>query len=47
MLKARAGQPFKEYISKNNLDDLSLAAPGEQYDAVFAAEMREIERITK
>lgn len=47
MLKAREGQPFKEYISKNNLEDLSLAAAGEQYDAVFAAEMREIERITK
>ena len=47
MLKARTGQAFGDYIAKNNLDDLSLAVAGEKYDTVFAAEMREIERITK
>lgn len=47
MLKARIGQTFEEYIAKNNLGDLSLALPGERYDAVFAAEMREIERIAR
>ena len=47
MLKARTGPGFSDYIAKNNLADLSVAAPGEKYESVFAAEMREIERITK
>ncbi|NJK42222.1 MAG: hypothetical protein HC937_00005 [Aquincola sp.] len=47
ILKARSGQVFTDYIKTNNLADLSLGVPGEQYDAVFAAEMHEIERLTK
>lgn len=47
ILKARAGQIFTDYIKANNLGDLSLGVPGEQYDSVFAAEMQEIERMTK
>lgn len=46
ILKARSGQVFSEYIKNNNLADLSIGAPGEQYERVFAAEMQEIERMT-
>jgi tripartite-type tricarboxylate transporter receptor subunit TctC len=47
ILKARSGQVFTDYIKTNNLADLSLGEPGEQYERVFAAEMQEIERMTK
>ncbi|MGK6308978.1 tripartite tricarboxylate transporter substrate-binding protein [Variovorax sp. DT-64] len=47
ILKARTGQVFTDYIKTNNLADLSLGEPGEQYERVFAAEMQEIERMTK
>jgi tripartite-type tricarboxylate transporter receptor subunit TctC len=47
ILKARTGQVFTDYIKANNLADLSLGLPGEQYNAVFAAEMQEIERLSK
>lgn len=47
ILKARTGQVFTDYIKANNLADLSLGEPGEQYERVFAAEMQEIERMTK
>lgn len=47
ILKARSGPTFSDYIKANNLADLSLGVPGEQYDTVFAAEMQEIERMTK
>ena len=36
-----------DYIQKNNLTDMSLGLPGEQFENVFSAEMREIERINK
>jgi tripartite-type tricarboxylate transporter receptor subunit TctC len=47
ILKARAGQVFSDYIKTNNIADLSLGVPGEQYDRVFAAEMQEIARVMK
>lgn len=47
ILKARSGQVFTDYIKTNNLADLSLGEPGEQYERVFAVEMQEIERMTK
>jgi tripartite-type tricarboxylate transporter receptor subunit TctC len=47
ILKARTGQVFSDYIKANNLGDLSLGVPGEQYDSLFAEEMQEIERMMK
>lgn len=47
MLKARGSSVFTEYIAKNNLTDLSLGTAGEQYEPVFAAEMKEIERLAR
>ncbi|VTU30979.1 tripartite tricarboxylate transporter substrate-binding protein [Variovorax sp. PBL-E5] len=47
ILKARTGQVFSDYIKANNIADLSLGVPGEQYDRVFAAEMQEIARVMK
>jgi tripartite-type tricarboxylate transporter receptor subunit TctC len=47
ILKARTGQVFTDYIKANNIADLSLGVPGEQYDRVFAAEMQEIARVVK
>jgi tripartite-type tricarboxylate transporter receptor subunit TctC len=47
ILKARTGQVFTDYIKANNLADLSLGLPGEQLEPVFAAEMQEIERMSK
>jgi tripartite-type tricarboxylate transporter receptor subunit TctC len=47
ILKARTGQVFTDYIKANNLADLSLGVPGERYNSVFAAEMVEIERMSK
>lgn len=47
ILKARTGQVFTDYIKTNNLADLSVGEPGEQYERFFAAEMQEIERMTK
>lgn len=47
ILKARTGQVFSDYIKANNIADLSLGVPGEQYDRVFAAEMQEIARVVK
>lgn len=47
MLTARSGSAFADYIEKNNLGDLSLGAPGEQYESAFAAEMKEIERLKR
>ncbi|WP_082572330.1 Bug family tripartite tricarboxylate transporter substrate binding protein [Variovorax sp. Root434] len=45
MLKARSGAVFTEYVHKNNLNDLSLGTAGEQYEPIFASEMKEIERL--
>jgi tripartite-type tricarboxylate transporter receptor subunit TctC len=47
ILKARTGPVFTDYIKANNIADLSLGVPGEQYDRVFAAEMQEIARVVK
>ena len=47
MLAARKGSVFSEYIQKNNLADLSLGTAGETYDAAFAAEMKEIEKLKR
>lgn len=47
MLKARLGDAFTDYLQKNNLSDLSLGKPGEQYEPVFASEMKEIERLNR
>lgn len=47
ILKARAELVFTDYIKTNNLSDMSLGVPGEQYESVFAAEMQEIERVMK
>ena len=46
-LKARSGPAMTDYIQKNNLTDMSLGLPGEQFENVFSSEMREIERIIK
>lgn len=47
ILKARTGQVFADYVKANNLADLSLGLPGEQFEPVFSAEMQEIERMSK
>jgi hypothetical protein len=46
-LKARSGPVMTDYIQKNNLTDMSLGLPGEQFEKVFSSEMSEIERINK
>ncbi len=46
-LKARSGSMMTDYIQKNNLTDMSLGLPGEQFENVFRTEMSEIERIAK
>lgn len=43
----RASQMYTEYLEKNKLTDLSVGAAGEKYEPVFAAELREIERLTR
>ncbi|WPB58251.1 tripartite tricarboxylate transporter substrate-binding protein [Xylophilus sp. GOD-11R] len=47
MLTARSGSVFTEYIQKNGLADMSIGAAGEPYESVFAADMKEIEKLKR
>lgn len=47
LLKARTSQMYTEYLERNKLTDLSIGAAGEKYEPVFAAELREIERLAR
>jgi tripartite-type tricarboxylate transporter receptor subunit TctC len=45
LLQARASAEFQDYFNKNNLQDLAVGKPGEEFDAQFAAEMVEIGKV--
>jgi tripartite-type tricarboxylate transporter receptor subunit TctC len=45
LLQARASPEFQSYIAKNQLQDLSIGKPGEDFESAFAADMTEIRRI--
>ena len=52
MLLRRQFQPlpdpqFQEYLAKNELQDLSIGKPGEDFEAAFAADMAEMRKLSR
>ena len=45
LLEARKSPEFQDYLDKNKLQDLSIGAPGEQFDPTFANDMAEIAKL--
>jgi tripartite-type tricarboxylate transporter receptor subunit TctC len=44
LLQTREDQPFKDYVAKNELQDLSIGKRGEDFEAAFAADMTELRK---
>lgn len=47
LLQARQDPQFQEYLAKNELQDLSIGKPGEDFEAAFAADMAELRRMNR
>jgi len=45
LIAARSAPEFRDYISNNQLQDLSIGRPGEEFDAAFAADMVGVDKI--
>ena len=45
LIQAREAPEFQAYLAKNQLKDLSIGRPGEDYDAAFADDFAEIEKL--
>jgi hypothetical protein len=45
LLLARDSTEFRDYLTKNSLHDQSIGKPGEAFDAAFAADLLEMEKI--
>ena len=47
LLQARDDAQFKDYIAKNELQDLSIGKRGEEFEAAFAADMAELRKLNR
>jgi tripartite-type tricarboxylate transporter receptor subunit TctC len=47
LLQAREDAQFKDYIAKNELQDLSIGKRGEDFEAAFAADMAELRKLNR
>ena len=47
LLQARASPEFRSYITKSQMQDLSIGRPGEDFESAFATDMVEISKIMR
>lgn len=45
LLQARQDPEFQAYLAKNEMQDLSIGKPGEDFEAAFAADMAELRKL--
>ena len=45
LLQAREDPQFQDYLAKNEMQDLSIGKPGEDFESAFAADMAELRKI--
>lgn len=45
LLDARNTPEFRDYLAKNQLRELSIGRPGEEFDAAFLADMKAVEKL--
>jgi len=45
LLQARQNPEFQAWLARNEMQDLSIGKPGEEFEAAFAADMAELRKL--